>query len=93
MISNCSANIGKPQHDQEGAAIFLGTHVTTFTLWVWLEGFLCDHPGLVVCGYVIKGNGSRGGSEKIKGVDRIPTGQWAPPLCVTGVQEFISYSP
>lgn len=48
---------------------------------------------LVVCGYVIKGNGSRGGSEKIKGVDRIPTGQWAPPLCVTGVQEFISYSP
>lgn len=46
MISNSSANIAKPQQDQEGAAISLGTHVTTFILRVWLEGFPCDHPGL-----------------------------------------------
>lgn len=46
MVSNCSANIAKPQQDQESSAISLGAQVTTSILWVWREGFPRDHPGL-----------------------------------------------
>lgn len=77
----------------------MGAFSTTAILWVGSDGFPSDRSWAGLCGWmfvamhlklsVTQGNRDSGGSGNIGEGGRIATGQWEPPLLLTGAQGFI----